>query len=156
MRGGSSRRLGAGGAGAASVGALTAGSGRRRGGRGRWRAGAVHRRACALPRAPAAVDRGHVAVAHALQRVDGEHRAVAAAAVHHQLDVRIGSESLDVALEHAAPDVLGAHGVPGRPFAVLAHVEQARAGLLARERLLDRDRAHPVAHRVDEAQEARE
>ena len=58
-----------------------------------------------VPGAPTAGEREHVGVAHLLQGIGGERRAVTAAAVEHDLAVELRNGRLDVALEDALAEL---------------------------------------------------
>src|SRR5205085_10261280 len=68
---------------------------------------ALRGRGSVLPGLPAAGQRVDVGVAHLLQIVGGERRAVAAAAVEDEFRAVIRNRRLDVALDDAAPHVRG-------------------------------------------------
>src|SRR5262249_45813295 len=76
------------------------------------------------PAAEPADHRTDVRVAHALEAVGGERRAIAAPAVDDDVGGGVGDARLDVPLEHALADVLRRGEVAGRPLALLAHVHQ--------------------------------
>src|SRR5687767_5725444 len=114
---------------------------------------ALDGRARLLPGAPAARERVDVGVAHALEVVGRERRAVAAAAVEDQLGRVVRDLALDVALDDAAPDVPGAGGVAALPLVVLAHVDEARALAHPPERALDVHLAHARRGLADYLQE---
>src|SRR5919107_43338 len=82
---------------------------------------ALDGRAGLLPGLPAAGQRVDVGVAHALEVVGGQRRAVAAAAVEDEFRGVVRDFALDVALDDAAPHVPCARGVAALPLVVLAH-----------------------------------
>ena len=71
-----------------------------------------------------------VGVAHTLQGIGGKGRTIAAAAVEDDLGVFFRNPLLDVALEYASPQVLGAARMTGRIFALFTHVDELRSSLL--------------------------
>src|SRR6185436_5694859 len=79
-----------------------------------------------LPLSPAASHRCNVGVTHPLKIVGGERGPEPAAAIEYELGAMIGNSLFNVALEHAAPHVLGAPYVSGSPFALLADIDHPR------------------------------
>src|ERR1044072_5616541 len=115
---------------------------------------ALDGRARVLPSLPAAGQRVDVGVAHALEVVAGQGRAVAAAAVEDELRSVIRDGGLYIALDDAAPQVLRACGVAALPLVVFAHVDEARALADALKGLLDIDLADArfgVLHQLQES-----
>src|SRR6266481_1409184 len=80
------------------------------------------------PRPPAAVHRLRPRVAHLLERVGGERRAEAAAAVEHQVGVVVGHGLLDVPLDDALAEVARAGEVAAAPLLLLAYVDELYRG----------------------------
>src|SRR6185369_1212983 len=72
----------------------------------------------------AAHHRSDIPVAHSLRHFAGQHRTVAAAAVHDHLRVRVGNHLLDVAFQHALAEVNSFGGVAILPFQIFSNIHE--------------------------------
>src|SRR5450432_3267114 len=76
------------------------------------------------PGTHAAVHRDDLGVAHLLQTIGGQRRAKTAPAIQNDRRVLVGKQRLDVALEHAAPDMPRAARAIDGELAVLTDVDE--------------------------------
>ena len=83
----------------------------------------------------------HIRVTHPLRHFRRQDTAITAAAIKNNFAILVWEDPFNVPLQNATPKMLRFGGVPGLPFAVLAHVHQSGLAIFAQPpaRLFNRD-----------------